>query len=426
MAVLCNMKKTEILSPAGNLEKLRFAYAYGADAAYAGMPFFSLRARRNDFGMQELTMGYELARQLHKKLYITANIFARNRKIERFINIIDEWASLNPDALIMSDPGLIMIVRDRHPNIPIHLSVQANCMNWQSVKFWHKQGIQRIILSRELLLEEIRQIQEKVPEVELEAFVHGAICIAYSGRCLMSSYMSYRDANQGACDNSCREKFNLYSCAPDKQNDIYIEDRRTPGDFYRIDEDENGTYIMSAKDLNLIEHIKEIIDSGVCSLKIEGRTKSIYYVSMVTRAYRKALDRIENGLEFDSSVVEDLQKIANRGYHKGFLLGAPGVLGQNYSTSNNLQYSNRRFSAVVRVENKRYSGYLPVEVRGQIKVGDQCELISPTETKTFTLTNIKNNLGLDVSTVNPGGVDSTFHILVDTKPEAYSFITVMS
>ena len=252
-----SIQAPELLMPAGSLEKLKTACTYGADAVYAGVPFFSLRARENEFNYENLKEAIELANSQNKKVYLTANIFSRNSKIKSFKRTIHEWAQLKPHALIMSDPGLISIVKEAYPDMPIHLSVQANCMNWASVKFWHSVGVERIILSRELRIDEIKEIKNQVPEMELEAFVHGSICIAYSGRCLLSHYMSHRDANQGVCDNSCRYEYNIYKTKETKQEDYYIEDLRDKGEFYRINEDENGTYIMNAKDLRLIQYLKE-------------------------------------------------------------------------------------------------------------------------------------------------------------------------
>ena len=217
--------KPELLMPAGSLQKLQYAFAYGADAVYLGVPFFSLRARENEFGIEDLQKAREIATEQGKQIYVTCNVFSKNRKINSFYKHLDEWMELKPDALIMSDPGLMMMTRERYPDANIHLSVQANCMNWQSVKFWNQSlGVSRIILSRELHLNEIREIKQKVPEIELEAFVHGSICIAYSGRCLMSSYMSYRDANQGVCDNSCREKYKVYETEKLQDKDYFLED----------------------------------------------------------------------------------------------------------------------------------------------------------------------------------------------------------
>jgi putative protease len=384
------MNSPELLMPAGSLKKLQFAYAYGADAAYVGIPLFSLRARENEFSIETLGEAISLARSLNKKLYVTANIFARNRKIQAFEKQINDWAALKPDALIMSDPGLISIVREKHPDLPIHLSVQANCMNWQAVKFWHKElGVSRVILSRELQLNEIKEIKDRVPTVELEAFVHGAICIAYSGRCLMSSYFSYRDANQGVCDNSCREKFHLFEAPKQNDKEYFVEDLRNKGLFYQIDEDENGTYIMNAKDLRLIEHMREIADAGVCSFKVEGRTKSEYYVAMVTRAYRQAIDDMYQGKPFNKELLEELDKVANRGYHTGFMISQPSVEGQNYNTSVP-RYYTQKFGGFIN-HDIAPKGFRALEVRNKIKLGDKGELLTPSkQTIDFEIKSILN------------------------------------
>lgn len=416
-----NYQNAELLAPAGSLEKLRYAYSFGADAAYAGIPFFSLRARENEFAIEELRQGLDLARSMGKKLYLTANVFSRNRKINSFYTHLDQWAQLKPDALIMSDPGLMLIVRERHPEIPIHLSVQANCMNWQAVRFWQQQGVERIILSRELSLDEIRTIKDKVPEMELEAFVHGAICIAYSGRCLLSSYMSYRDANQGVCDNSCREKFQVYK-TKESEETFFVEDLRSKGEFYRVDEDENGTFIMNAKDLRLIEHLKEILDAGVCSLKIEGRTKSVYYVSMVTRAYSQALKELAAGKSYDPRWAEELEKIANRGYHKGFMMGEPEPKDHNYEGSVGKSF-RQRFGGLIRPEEQKYDGWLPVEIKGPVSIGDRCEVICTDGSSSWiTVEAIRTKDGKDVPKANPGiGI---FHIPAPHAAQDCSLLSV--
>lgn len=385
--------------PAGSLEKLKYAFAYGADAVYAGVPLFSLRARENEFSHEDLIEGYKYARDMGKKLYLTANIFSRNLKIKPFTRQLDRFAELKPDAFIMSDPGLISIVKDKYPEIPIHLSVQANCMNWQSVKFWQRMGIERIILSRELRIEEIREIHQQVPDIEIEAFVHGSICIAYSGRCLLSHYMSYRDANQGVCDNSCRYGFNVYKATPSNPNDeYYIEDLREKGQFYQLDEDEHGAYIMNAKDLCLIQHLRELKEAGVCSFKVEGRTKSVYYTSMISKIYRKAIDDLESGKSFDEDLLAQLSKVANRGYHKGFLMGSPNFESQSYAHAK-ARNQTQKFAGLVQ---SITSNATSVEVRSRLSVGQEIELISPNETKVSCVRRISDKNGKDLSEVHGG------------------------
>ncbi|MBT4763136.1 MAG: hypothetical protein HOO06_15695 [Bdellovibrionaceae bacterium] len=412
----------ELLMPAGSLEKLKTAFSFGADAVYAGVPFFSLRARENEFNLEDLQEGIELANSQDRKLYLTANIFARNSKIKSFIKHIDAWAQLKPHALIMSDPGLISIVKERHPDIPIHLSVQANCMNWSSVKFWHSIGVERIILSRELRLEEVKEIKNQVPEMELEAFVHGSICIAYSGRCLLSHYMSHRDANQGVCDNSCRYDYNLYKTEK-KEEDYYLEDLRNKGELYRINEDENGTYIMNAKDLRLIQYLKEITDAGVCSFKIEGRTKSLYYLSMVTKAYRKAIDDMAMGKDFNPELITELDKVPNRGYHEGFMVQQVGSHSQNYDNSVS-RYHTQSYAGRVVSPVQTNANRIHIEVRNKLTRGQEIEVISPDDktSKSFTIGNMYNADGEVVESVHGG--TGVFEFEMDFIPEEYSILSL--
>ena len=329
----------ELLSPAGNLEKLKFAFAYGADAVYAGVPRFSLRTRENDFREESLIEGIRYAHRLGKKVYLTLNIYAHNTKVDGFIRELEKVAQWKPDGLIMADPGLIHQAIKRIPHIPVHLSTQANATNWTTVDFWKDLGVKRIILSRELRLKEISEIHKKVPNIELESFVHGAICIAYSGRCLISNYMNHRDANQGTCTNSCRWKYDLgqytdsllakeknqtslFSAEHYKSpgSEYFVEEKERSGEQFPLEEDENGTYLFNAKDLCAVELLGDIRDAGVMSFKIEGRTKSAYYAAMATRSYRKAVDDMIGGKPFDSTILKDLMALSNRGYTTGFLV----------------------------------------------------------------------------------------------------------
>jgi putative protease len=375
--ISAEMEVPELLMPAGSPEKLRAAFHYGADAVYAGVPLFSLRARENGFDEQSLGEGIAYARVQGKKLYLTANIFAHNLKLKSFRENLARWAAMKPDALIMSDPGLIAMTKEAHPEIPIHLSVQANCMNWQAVKFWQKVGVSRIILSRELRLQEVKEIRQRVPDIELEAFVHGSVCIAYSGRCLMSHYMSYRDANQGVCDNSCRYGFQVYSDQPphaEQAPDFYLKDLRDPESLYRIDEDEHGTHLMNAKDLCLIEHLKDLRDAGICSFKVEGRTKSVYYTAMISRVYRKAIDDMTAGRPFDPALGAELQKLSNRKYFSGFMMGTQTSDSINYEPSPRWQQSH--FVGITTgasdADNSVY-----FEAKGKFARGDEIEVITP-------------------------------------------------
>ncbi|KHD88666.1 MAG: hypothetical protein OM95_07625 [Bdellovibrio sp. ArHS] len=411
----------ELLMPAGSLEKLKYAYRYGADAVYVGVPLFSLRARENEMTFEDLQEGIRFARENNKQIYVTANIFARNLKLKSFRENFKKWVDLKPDAFIMSDPGLMMIAKEVDPDVNIHLSVQANCMNWQSVKFWQKQGASRIILSRELRVEEIKEIHEKVPDIELEAFVHGSICIAYSGRCLLSHYMSYRDANQGVCDNSCRYGYNVHKAETEKDEEFYLEDLRDKGQFYQIDEDENGTYIMNAKDLCVIEHLRELKEAGICSFKVEGRTKSLYYASMVARIYRKAIDDMTAGREFDKSLLDELNKIPNRGYHKGFVTGNLSHNAQEYRHSTSRNFT-QRFAGVV-MEKSEHPNFFKVEARHRIRTGDTVEVISPVSTQKAVVGKILNERGELVPQAGGGGL--VFHIELPVEYAPNSLVSLV-
>ncbi|MBT7411292.1 MAG: U32 family peptidase, partial [Methylococcales bacterium] len=286
------MKQTELLCPAGTLKNMRYAYAYGADAVYAGQPRYSLRVRNNDFLYDNLVTGINEAHQAGKKFFIASNLLPHNAKVKTYLKDIQPIIALNPDALIMADPGLIMMVRENWPDMTIHLSVQANTLNYASVKFWQSIGIKRIILSRELSLEEIEEIRQQCPDIELEVFVHGALCIAYSGRCLLSGYYNHRDPNQGTCTNSCRWKYDVHETkqddcgnvvkaetvetytpelAPSNEENLVdnlekewlLEEKGRPGEYLPISEDEHGTYIMNSKDLRAIQHVKKLVDIGI-------------------------------------------------------------------------------------------------------------------------------------------------------------------
>ena len=297
------MFKPELLSPAGTLKNMRYAFAYGADAVYAGQPRYSLRVRNNEFNHENLQLGINEAHALGKKFYVVVNIAPHNAKLKTFIRDLKPVVEMGPDALIMSDPGLIMLVREHFPEMPIHLSVQANAVNWATVKFWQQMGLTRVILSRELSLEEIEEIRNQVPDMEIEIFVHGALCMAYSGRCLLSGYINKRDPNQGTCTNACRWEYNVQEGKEDDVGNIVhkyepipvqnveptlgigaptdkvfmIEEAQRPGEYMTAFEDEHGTYIMNSKDLRAIAHVERLTKMGVHSLKIEGRTKSFYY-----------------------------------------------------------------------------------------------------------------------------------------------------
>jgi putative protease len=304
------MKQVELLSPAGTIKNMCYTFAFGADAVYAGLPRYSLRVRNNDFLADNLAKGINEAHLQGKKFFLATNVIPHNAKVKTFLADIAPIIAMKPDALIMADPGLIMMTREAWPDMPIHLSVQANTVNYATVKFWQSMGVSRVILSRELSLDEIEDIRQRCPDMELEVFVHGALCIAYSGRCLLSGYFNHRDPNQGTCTNSCRWKYDTLpahenaegdfvpttevlsiadisaaSCGgaerhPLADNIYFLEEEGRKGELLPIMEDENGTYIMNSKDLRAIEHVQRLVDIGVDSLKIEGRTKSHYYVAL--------------------------------------------------------------------------------------------------------------------------------------------------
>lgn len=302
------MKIPELLMPAGSLHKLLVALEYGADAVYCGVPRYSLRARENEFRLQNLGTAVGYARARRKKIYFTVNAIPRNSKIPGYLRYLRAMAELKPDGLIMADPGLIMITRDHFPELPIHISVQTNTMNYAAVEFWQRFGAKRVILSREVTLAEVREIRQQCPEMEIEVFVHGSICIAHSGRCFMSNYFGNRDANQGACNNACRDQYQIYLKNPLKE-DAQME----------LISSEEGTFLMNSKDLRAIEFLDELAAMGVDSIKVEGRTKNDYYTGMVARTYRRALDDIQEGKTFDRNLLAELDKVASRKYFSGFL-----------------------------------------------------------------------------------------------------------
>lgn len=398
----------ELLMPAGDLEKMQYAFAYGADAVYLGIPRFSLRARENGFRtLEQVAKAIAYAHELRKKVYVTANIFPHNSKLPSFTKYIAELLALcKPDAWIMSDPGLIMMMRESFPQEIVHISVQSNTLNWASAKFWQKMGAQRIIVSREITIKEIKEIHEACPDMELESFVHGAICMAYSGRCLISNYLSHRDSNQGVCTNSCRWEYKAF----------YVKEAERPDELFELDEDEHGSYLMNSKDLCAIHCLDELRQAGVCSFKVEGRSKSVYYVAMIARAYRRAMDDLEAGRPFDPEHLKDIFATSNRGFIEGFLHGNPGVAGQEYVTSNS-QYSTYRFTAVVKgydSEKKR----LNLEMRNPLKVGQSVEICFPKGNEAFSVADIFDDKGRSVQQVHGGASNCWIDYPKDPGPFA--------
>lgn len=407
----------ELLLPAGDPEKLKFALAYGADAVYAGVPIFSLRARENGFDKESIREAIGYTQSLDKKIYLTMNIFAHNSRVDRFLDSFCETQDLQPDGFIMSDVGLIHKALKLRPNAIIHLSTQANATNWTAVEFWRDLGVKRIVLSRELSLKEIAKIHHKVPEIELEVFVHGSICIAYSGRCLISNYINFRNANEGTCTNSCRWQYSLavkYNSlklfeeshlTPESTyeplgNSYYIKEGGRPDQHFELDEDEHGTYMMNSKDLCAIELLRELRDSGVVSFKVEGRAKGLYYVASIARAYRGAIDDLNNDLPFNQLHLSEALSAANRTLMTGFLLRKPQEYGQNYTDGASLPATHEYVGKVVEVD--RPSGRALVNVKNKLTIGDVVEWISPKNTVRARVENIQLLQGSSRSSISGG------------------------
>jgi putative protease len=384
------MKTPELLAPAGTLRNLRYAIAYGADAVYAGMPRYSLRVRNNDFStIENLATGIEQVHAKDKAFFMATNLLPHNNKVKTFMADMEPIIELGPDALIMADPGLIMMVRERWPEIAIHLSVQANTMNYASVRFWQQLGVKRIILSRELSLDQVEEIRKECPDMELEVFVHGALCIAYSGRCLLSGYFNHRDANQGTCTNACRWDYKVKNGKEDVSGDVrpaevkLLEEANRPGELMPIEEDEHGTYIMNSKDLRAVEHVERLVKIGIDSLKIEGRTKSHYYTARTAQVYRKAIDDAVAGRTFDLNLLGKLENLASRGYTDGFYQRHHDHETQNY-IDNHSKSDQQRFVGEL-VAYNHATGMAEVEVKNKFSVGDELELIMPGGNRSFRL-----------------------------------------
>jgi putative protease len=405
------MNKPELLSPAGSLNHMRFAYAYGADAVYAGQPRYSLRVRNNEFSKEEiLGKGIEEAHAMGKLFFLASNIAPHNSKLKTYINDLEPIIEMKPDALIMSDPGLIMMVQDRWPEQTIHLSVQSNVVNYAAVKFWQGMGLKRIILSRELSLKEVAEIREQCPDMELETFVHGALCIAYSGRCLLSGYMSHRDSNQGACTNTCRWKYDVHEARETSTGDtvplaipqldpvdefpvVLLEEQNRPGELMPAFEDEHGTYIMNSKDLRAVQHVEKLTQMGIDSFKIEGRTKSAYYVARTTQVYRKAIDDAVAGRPFDMGLMDELEGMANRGFTEGFYRRHPPGEYQNYERGISTSDKQQFVGAIL--DNDEH--WLTVDVKNRFESGDLLQLMTTKGNISFELPSI---IGRDGNTTD--------------------------
>lgn len=360
-----NKEKFELLAPAGDLEKLKTAIVYGADAVYFGGEMFSLRAGAGNLTIEEMKEGVAFAHERGKRCYLTINIFAHNEDIEPLTKYLMDIKDIGLDAFIVSDPGIIDLIQEVIPGAEIHLSTQANMTNYRTANFWHKMGVERLVLARELTFKEIIEIRKNIPEdMELEAFVHGAMCISYSGRCLLSNFMIERDANRGACAHPCRWKYAL------------VEEKR-PGEYFPVEEDERGTYILNSRDLCMIEHLPEIIESGIMSAKIEGRMKSVFYVATIVHAYRKAIDAYfadPENYQFNPEWMNELKKVSHREFTTGFYFDKPTNKDQNYQTS--AYTRDYAFVGVVRSYDEE-TGYAIVEQRNKMSVGEEIEIFGP-------------------------------------------------
>ena len=442
------MNAPELLLPAGTLKNMQYAFAYGADAVYAGQPRYSLRVRNNDFKLENLEKGISEAHRLGKKFFVASNIMPHNAKVKTYLADMAPVMEMKPDALIMADPGLIMMVKENWPEVPIHLSVQANTVNYAAVKFWKSLGLERVILSRELSLDEIEEIRQQCPDMELEVFVHGALCIAYSGRCLLSGYFNHRDPNQGSCTNACRWEYKVHDASENESGDIgkttqkiefdamaamkeaqlfpepqqrhpeadkvyLIEEKTRAGELMPIIEDEHGTYIMNSKDLRAIQHVARLAKMGIDSLKIEGRTKSHYYVARTAQLYRQAIEDAAAGREFNPDLYGKLENLANRGYTEGFYQRHPDQDYQNYLQNNSVHTRQQFVGEITGFDKER--GMAEIDVKNKFELGDRLEIIAPGGNQHIKVEHIENLHGEPMD-VAPG---SGHHVRVPMPAADY-------
>lgn len=393
----------ELLSPAGDLHKLKYAVLYGADAVYTAGTQFGLRAKSGNLTREELKQAVEFCHNKKKKIYITVNIFAHNKDIEKLPDYLQFLQSIGVDAFIISDPGVFSLARECAPGIPIHISTQANVTSWKSAEFWFQQGAKRIILARELSISEIKKIREKIPEIELEMFVHGAMCISYSGRCLLSSFLNNRSANQGYCTQPCRWEYGL-------------AEKTRPNEFFSLEEDEYGSYILNSKDLCLIDRLQEIIDAGLNSIKIEGRMKSLYYVANVTRTYKNAVKLISENKKVPENLKKELNKVSHRHYTEGFFDSFDSATTQFYDSSTYIR--DYQFISEI-IKNEKKSIY--IAIRAKFNVGDKIEIIFPDMNNDFLLevSNLYNEEGEPISFTKPNTI---VRIDIDKEIPSYGIV----
>ena len=388
------------------MEKLEYAIRYGANAVYLGVVDFSLRAMRKGelITLENLKDAVNLAHSLGAKAYVTLNIFAFNNDIKQLESCIDRFQDANPDAIILSDFGVFNLVRKHMPNTPIHISTQTNTLNYESVKFWRDLGASRVILARELPIKDIAEIRKNVPDVELESFIHGAQCVSFSGRCLLSDYFTNgeRKANHGNCSQPCRWSYKL------------VEETR-PGQYYEIHQDERGSHILSPKDLCLVEHLSDLIDAGVDSLKVEGRTKSLYYVSSVAKTYRQAIDECLKNPSADlHKYFIELKKVGNRGYTTGFALGENKPDSYSYDISKGLAGADFLFE----FKGVEKDGTYLVKVKNKVLLNDEVEIITPTEQFTTKVVEIKTEEG---ETLDLGNTNADIYVKLEQAPIDYKY-----
>lgn len=415
--MVIDRKKIELLAPAGSLAKMKTAFAFGADAVYLGVSSFSLRVRINKFTTSDIEKAINYAHKINKKVYITINIFAHNKHIEKLPDYIKKLKKLSPDGLIVSDPGILKSIKKIWEKIEIHLSTQANCINWQSAKFWHEQGIERIILGREVKINEIKEIYKKNPKLELECFVHGAMCMSYSGRCFLSKFFTDRSANLGDCVQPCRWKYEIKASGHDE--------------ILKLSEDNSGSYILNSKDLCLIKRIDELKKAGIKSFKIEGRAKSVYYLANIVGAYRRIINfeshnKIKIKKESEFLYNELKNKLFNRGYTEGFMFNN-GKLAQNLANSHNTpewEFCGQVINKLKAYKIKSYKFVMVMKIHNSVKLGDEIEILMPSydiiKMNIKRMLNAKTGKKMDIA--HGGGSKDVVLLKVDREIPMHSVI----
>jgi putative protease len=416
------MKKPELVMPGGDLERVKIAFLYGADAVYVGLDKYSLRKAEVRFSIPEIKEAIEHAHNLGKKLYVTFNIFAHNEHFATIEADMKQIAKFGPDAFIIADPGILNVAKRVAPSVPIHLSTQANTINSESVKFWLSQGVKRVVLGRETTLEDVKQIKKAAPKMELEIFVHGAMCVSYSGRCLLSSALTGRSSNLGQCTQPCRWNYKL------KQAPTYfLEEPARPGELMEIQEDEHGTYIMNSKDICLVEYLDDISKAGIDALKVEGRNKTGYYLASVARIYRQGIDLVaveKLTLKIKKKLRTELEKVTHRPYTTGFLLNE-AKKGETFEGRDPI-YGNRYLGFVLPNQENESTKIVQVLVKNKIEAGKTYELITPTEIIKTSVKSITDRDNNSLSEANPGRADETVLVEFDQKIPPSSFLRELS